>query len=120
MNIEHSTNRHHAAMEIVDKAMDAKRRGDQAQSLKFLREAFALEKEAAESIADDFSFEPSRSVLHRSAATLAFQCGELREAERLAAAALAGFPPNEIADELRDLLDQVYLKLGRRSTQAVA
>jgi hypothetical protein len=108
MNIEDTQERHRAAMESVDKALDAKRRGDQPLSMTFLREAFQLEKEAAAAIANDFKCEPSRSVLHRSAASLALQCGETREAERLIGAALAGFPPEEIAEELRDLLEQIY------------
>jgi hypothetical protein len=48
-------------------------------------------------------------VLHRSAASLAIECAQLREAERLIGRALAGNPPADIADELRDLLlDAVY------------
>jgi hypothetical protein len=43
-------------------------------------------------------------VLHRSAASLAVECFQLREAERLIGRALAGNPPPDIADELRDLL----------------
>ena len=81
---------------------------------------FTFEKKAAVEIAGDFDFEPSRSVLHRSAASLALQCGEFREAERLIAGALAGFPPDEVADELRDLLEQVYLKIGRKAVKALA
>jgi len=34
--------------------------------------------------------------------------GALRDAERLIAVALSGDPPAEIAEELRDLLEQVY------------
>jgi hypothetical protein len=55
-------------------------------------------------VADQFNLEPTRSVLHRSAAALALECSELREAERLIGRALAGNPPEEIANELRDLL----------------
>ena len=62
-------------------------------------------------VAPDLGAEPSRSVLHRSAASLAEQCGEFREAERLIAVALSGNPPEEIAEELRDLLQQVYGQL---------
>jgi hypothetical protein len=51
--------------------------------------------------------EPTRSILHRSAANLAFQCGKLRDAEKLIAVGLSGSPPDEIADELRDLYEQV-------------
>ena len=44
------------------------------------------------------------------------------EAERLIAAALSGDPPDEIAEELRDLLEQVYFggKKGRRPLTAVS
>jgi len=60
--------------------------------------------------------EPTRSVLHRSAATLALECGALCDPERLIAVALSGDPPAEIAEELRDLLEPVYFgsKKGRR------
>jgi hypothetical protein len=48
-------------------------------------------------------------LLHRSAALLAIDCAELREAERLIARVLAGNPPDDIANELRDLLlEEVY------------
>ena len=43
----------------------------------------------------------------------------MAEAERLIATAFAGFPPEEIANELRDLLEQVYLKLGRKGAEAL-
>jgi hypothetical protein len=81
-----------------------------------LLQAFDRERQAADRVAGDVSLEPTRSVLHRSAASLALECGALREAERLIATALSGDPPEEIAEELRDLLEQVYFggKKGRR------
>ena len=54
--------------------------------------------------------EPSRSILHRSAATLAVDCGEFKAAERLIATALSGNPPEEIAEELKDLFIQINLR----------
>ena len=42
----------------------------------------------------------------------------VKRAERLIAVALSGEPPEEIAEELRDLLEKVYFgvkKKGRRS-----
>lgn len=54
--------------------------------------------------------EPTRSVLHRSAATLAVNCGELQAAERLITTALSGNPPQEIAEELKDLFIQINLR----------
>jgi hypothetical protein len=46
-------------------------------------------------------------VLFRSAATLALECGEFREAEHLIAMALIGEPPAEIAEERRELFAKV-------------
>ena len=63
--------------------------------------------------------EPTRSVLHRSAATLAVQCGELQQAEKLIAVALAGQPPLDVAEELKDSFIQIYLQryLERKGVQ---
>jgi hypothetical protein len=100
---------HHQAMELVDRAVLAKQQGDETGSLDLLRSAFEQERSAANLVADQLDFEPTRSVLHRSAASLAVECLQLREAERLIGRALAGNPPPDIADELRDLLlDAVY------------
>jgi hypothetical protein len=46
------------------------------------------------------------------------ECGEAREAERLIAIALSGNPPGEIAEELRDLWQQVYRGLRKESLTA--
>jgi len=56
--------------------------------------------------------EPTRSILHRSAATLAVQCGEYEAAQRLIYRALAGNPPSDIEAELKDLLGKVELALA--------
>ncbi len=71
------------------------------------RAAFEAEKQAAILCAADTALEPTRSVLYRSAAALALRCKEFREAERLIAGGLSGDPPEDIACELRDLLEQV-------------
>lgn len=72
--------------------------------------AIAFEKEQEAALLADFlqNPEPGLSILYRSAASLALQCGKLREAERLVAKALSGNPPSDIAIELRDLLRQIY------------
>ncbi len=56
--------------------------------------AFAQERAAADLVANLFDLEPTRSILHRSAAVLAVECSERREAERLIGRALAGNPPS--------------------------
>jgi hypothetical protein len=100
---------HREAMEFVDQAVVARQRGDISIGLELARSAFAKERAAADLVAAQLDLEPTRSVLHRSAAVLALECSEFREAERLIGRALAGNPPFEIANELGDLLiEEVY------------
>lgn len=94
-------------------AMDLALKGDNVSSNKEEANhyyAMAFEKEQEAALLADFmqNPEPGLSILYRSAASLALQCGKLREAERLVAKALSGNPPSEIAIELRDLLRQIY------------
>ena len=118
--MQETTRFHHEAMNYADQAALARLRGDAEQALAFSRQALRLEKAAAERLRDSWEVEPSRSVLYRSAASLALECGEIREAERLVAMALAGDPPDEIADELRDLLDEVRLRRPQRRAAPTA
>src|SRR6266487_2589346 len=110
------TELHREAMNLADRALVARLSGDTEGASVLLREAYRHEREAAERVSSQQELEPTRSVLHRSAASLALECNELREAERLIGIALSGNPPEEIADELRDLLEQVYFHrhLGTR------
>ncbi len=77
----------------------------------------ALEKEAAAAdLMVDEDIEPTRSVLHRSAATLAWRCEEYDEARRLIDRALAGNAPPEIAAELDELLQKVEAESVARTS----
>ena len=98
---------HDEAMDFADQAFIARRKSDIEGALSLARKAYELEVQAAELLRNDLSAEPSRSVLYRSAASLAMECGETREAERLISIALSGESPYEIAEELRNLLEQV-------------
>ena len=105
-------------MEFADKAELAKLFGESDKFLSLTEQAFLKEKAAADLMVDKLEIEPTRSVLHRSAATLAWRCGKFEEAKKLAYRALAGNPPAEIEVELYELLDAVKLaeaafKLGR-------
>ena len=71
------------------------------------RQAYENELGAANQLRDPSSPEPTRSILFRSAASLAVDCNELREAERLIGIGLSGNPPPDIAEELRDLFEKV-------------
>lgn len=100
---------HHEALELVDRAVLARQCGDFDRMTALTKAAFAKERAAADLVANEWDFEPTRSILHRSAAVLAIECFLLREAERLIGRALAGNPPIDLADELRDLLiEEIY------------
>ncbi|WP_088890448.1 hypothetical protein [Leptolyngbya ohadii] len=100
---------HQQAMDLAEAAAVARLRGAIEQATQLTRQAFEQETQAANLIAGVLDAEPTRSVLHRSAASLAIECGELRAAERLIATALSGNPPLEIAEELKDLFIQINL-----------
>lgn len=112
---------HREAMEFADESFVARLEKDRKKYLHFTR--LALEKEAAAAdLMVDEDVEPTRSVLHRSAATLAWRCQEYDRAKRLAYRALAGNPPSDVEWELNDLLGTVKLeeagiRLGKEQLQ---
>lgn len=94
---------HRQAMEIADQAFIARRASLHEQSMTLFQNAYQLELEAAQRT----NKEPGRSVLHRSAATLALHGQLFREAEKAVALALAGDPSPEIAHELREVFEKI-------------
>lgn len=98
---------HNQAMALAEKASVAKLNGELQRANDLLLQAYKNELEAANLLRDISSPEPTRSILYRSAASLAIDCNELREAERLISIGLSGNPPSDIAEELRDLFERV-------------
>ena len=106
-NSNHASNSFHdQAMHFANLALSKEKNGNSKEAKQYFKEAFELEQQAAMSLVNDFEKEPSRSVLFRSAAYLALKAELYREAERMAAFGLSGNPPDEIADELRDVFSQ--------------
>ena len=99
---------HRIAMEYADEADLAKLLGERDEYLRLMKMAFEKEKAAADLMAD-VHVEPSRGVLHRSAATLGWLCGMYVGAEKLIYRALAGNPRSDTEWELKDLLGTVNL-----------
>jgi uncharacterized pyridoxal phosphate-containing UPF0001 family protein len=99
---------HQRSMDLAESATLAQQRGESVTAL--WREAFELEAQAAALLANEWQAEPTRSVLYRSAATLALRCDAVQAAERLVVTGLMGHPPEEIAAELRDLFVQINLR----------
>ena len=108
MTPEEINDSHQRAMEAAGRAFRADLEGDYQLAESLFREAYDLERNATEAVAPYHGSEPTRSVLLRSAASLALDCREHREAERLVAVALSGNPPAELCEELRDVLETVY------------
>ena len=101
--------------EYHDKAMEKsffadleRRRGNEEEASQLFQQALELELKAIGEITEPI--EPTFSVLHRSAGWLALDCKQPRLAEQLACKALAGNPPEKIADELRDLWQQANFR----------
>lgn len=105
------TQLHRQAMELADEAADARRRGLDDNYLRLSLEALEKEAAAAMMLEHSYDLEPTRSVLFRSAASLALDIRDFRRAEQLIAAALRGSPPSEIAEELRDLFEKANIYL---------
>jgi len=102
---------HKQAMEFTDESFIARGLNERVEYLRLTRLAFEKEEEAANLLYDE-DVEPTRSILHRSAATLAFRCEMYSEAKRLVHRALAGNPPPDIEHELNDLLGKVKLAVA--------
>ena len=102
------TNHHQQAMDLVEAAILERMRGNPARTEELYAEALELELAAIREMEErNDQSEPTWSVLHRSAGWMALNSHQLRRAEQLAAKGLAGDPHPEIAEELRDLLEQI-------------
>ncbi len=101
------TELHNLAMDLAEYALFAKTRGDMRVVRELTQRAFEYEAQAADLVAGLVDEEPSRALLHRSAASLAIRCGEYDEANRLIIAGLAGNPPGDLAAELQALMKEV-------------
>jgi len=98
---------HNKAMELAQLALIARHKGEFDKAELLARQAYESEANAAELIPDEKASEPTRSILYRSAASLAYQCKEFKIAQRLIAKGLSGFPPDQIEQELKELYEQV-------------
>lgn len=113
------TDVHRKAMDFAAKGLMARMRGDTEEAAAHFKQALENELIALNELERlDSKVEPTHSVLHRSAATLALDCHDFRLAEKLACKALAADPPAAIADELRDVLEQALAQLRRVSEDA--
>jgi hypothetical protein len=81
--------------------------GNKQEAIRFFEIAFEAEKQAALSLLTNFEQEPFRSVLFRSAASLAMNCKKYEEAKTMIHFGLAGNPPKGIVVELMEVYETV-------------
>lgn len=98
---------HPKAMDLAEEAFRLKKHGQHKRSQALFVEALKLEREAALLLPPIEDSEPSRSILFRSAASLAFNAEDYETAERLVAHGLSGYPPVEIKEELKNLYEDI-------------
>ncbi|HEX3556692.1 MAG TPA: hypothetical protein VIA62_26010 [Thermoanaerobaculia bacterium] len=104
---------HEAAMELAQQAFSNL---DKPGARELFQGAMEKERRAADIWAETSGLEPTRSILYRSAASLAWNCQDYPEVKRLAMEGLAGAPPSRIAGELKELLEMV----GRKDPSLVS
>ena len=110
-----NNNSHNQAMDLVETAILERTRGHKEKAIQLYAEALELELAAIRELDERGErAEPTWSVLHRSAGWMAFNSNQFRQAEKLASKALAGNPHPEIAEELRDLLEEIYMRMRRK------
>jgi hypothetical protein len=98
---------HSQAMEIADAAFIAKRKGNYEEAKQLAKESFEYERDAALLLLENIEIEPTRSILFRSAACLALDAEEYNQASIMIRHGLSGNPPDEIKQELDELLEEI-------------
>ena len=99
---------HNKAMEVSDTADMCLRSGDKDKAQNLYKEAFYLERDASSMAIQQNVGEPTESVLIKSAAFLAFDAQLYRESEKMVGFALSRDLPDGIAEEMRDLLENIH------------
>lgn len=98
---------HDEAMRLANLAMVARHNQEWEKAEALARQAYEYELQAAEITPEAKESEPTRSILYRSSASLAYQFKDFASAQRLIARGLSGFPPPQVEQELKDLYEQV-------------
>ena len=101
---------HDSAMDLFELGLLTARAGNLDRSRRLLNEALEKEAQAADSVAGDYTLEPTRSILCRSAASIALRIGDLKRARRYIDAGLSGNSPEDIREEMTTLREQILVQ----------
>ncbi|HFA52170.1 MAG TPA: hypothetical protein ENJ95_24395 [Bacteroidetes bacterium] len=102
---------HEIAMEFVHEAELAYKKGDFMMAKLFYQKAYAIEKEYAFKIPKDKKYELTRSIIFRSAATLALNSGYFDEAIQMVQSALRAGTHPAIVPELKEVQKKAQKEL---------
>ncbi len=97
---------HTQAMDLAENAFLAQRKGDNTTFVHLSKEAFLLEKAAAMLLQSNLDAEPSRSILFKSAAFLAFDAQEYQACRDMITYTLLGKPDDIIKTEMNQLFEE--------------
>ena len=100
---------HDKAMTLAQEAIMARIRKDENKAQMLYKQSFDLEREAAYIYAERFDKEPTRSILYRSAASLAIECHLYQEADLLIQQGQSNDTPIDVMDDFEDLKDKMKL-----------
>jgi hypothetical protein len=98
---------HEQAMDLAEKAFLAQQKGAKIGFVRLSKEAFLLEKAAAILLKDKPEIEPSRSILFKSAAFLAYDAQEYQSCRDMITYTLLGKPDAIIKAEMKALFLEV-------------
>lgn len=100
---------HTDAMDIAEEAFCLQRRGNADKATELFVQALELERQAAASLPLSDESEPTRSILYRSAASLAYNALRYDMALSLIEEGLKGSPPSDVEEELSSLRNEIDL-----------
>lgn len=117
-HLKKSVRLHREASELANKARIAQFDGDETAFLQLTQQAFQKESASAQLLREDPSHHMF-AILHRSAATLAYRCGEHQSAEELILEGMRQIRNEGMREDLYNLLDRVRLavKYGQHVDQ---
>lgn len=98
---------HDKAMDLFELGLLAAREGNLEDSRRLFARALDEEVKAADSVRHDL--EPTRSILHQSAASIALRIGDVRRAMKYVDAGLAGRVPTQLREEMKVLREQILV-----------
>lgn len=98
---------HEKAMKLSQEAIMARIWNDETKAQMLYKQSFDLEREAAYTYAERFDKEPIRSILYRSAASLAIECHLYQEADLLIQQGQSNDTPMDVMNDFQELKDKM-------------